>query len=72
MIHSNGMSDIRILRHIAHNPALLSKEKDIEISKGMVEKIRLEEDLRIATMEKKRLADSERILLNTFDTLKVL
>ena len=36
----------------------------------MVEKIRLEEDLRIATMEKKRLSDSERILLNTFDTLK--
>ena len=48
----------------------LTKEKDIEVGKVMVEKIRLEEDLRIATMERKRLTDSERILLNTFDTLK--
>ena len=36
----------------------------------MVEKMRVEEDLRIATLEKKRLSDTERILLNTFDTLK--
>ena len=44
----------------------LERAKDVI----MVEKIRLWEDLRIATMEKKRLSDSERILLNTFDTLK--
>ena len=50
--------------------ARLTKEKDIEVGKVMVEKIRVEEDLRIATLEKKRLADTERILLNTFDTLK--
>ena len=48
----------------------LTKEKDIEVGKIMVEKIRLEEDLRLATLEKKKLSDSERILLNTFDTLK--
>ena len=48
----------------------VTKEKDIEVGKVKVEKIRLEEELRIATLEKKRLADSERILLNTFDTLK--
>ena len=35
-----------------------------------IQKLKLEEDLRNATKEKKRLADSERILLNTFDTLK--
>ena len=46
------------------------KDKNAEVGKVMIEKIRLQEDLRTATMEKKRLADSERILLNTFDTLK--
>ena len=48
----------------------LTREKEIEVGKVMVEKMRVEEDLRIATLEKKRLSDTERILLNTFDTLK--
>ena len=48
----------------------ITKEKDIEVGKVMIEKIRIEEDLRVMTLEKKRLSDSERILLNTFDTLK--
>ena len=50
--------------------ARLTKDKDIEVGKVMVEKMRVEEDLRIATLENKRLFDTERILLNTFDTLK--
>ena len=50
--------------------ARLKKEKETEVGKVMIEKIRLEDDLRNATTEKKRLADTERMLLNTFDTLK--
>ena len=48
----------------------LTKDRTAEVNQVKVEKLKLEEDLRNATMEKKRLADTERILLNTFDTLK--
>jgi hypothetical protein len=48
----------------------ITKEKEAEVGQIKVEKIKLEEDLRNTTIEKKRLTDTERILLNTFDTLK--
>ena len=48
----------------------ITKEKEAEVGQVKVEKMKLEENLRNTTIERKRLADTERILLYTFDTLK--
>ena len=47
------------------------KDNREEVNKITIEKMKAEEDLRTAILEKNLLRDTERILLNTFDTLKM-
>ena len=47
------------------------KENKEEVDKISMEKMKVEEELRTAILEKNLLRDSERILLQTFDTLKM-
>ena len=53
-----------------HTIANITKEKDEELKKLKIAKKKVEEDYRNAVKEKQLLKDTERILLNTFDTLK--
>ena len=48
----------------------LTKQKDEELKKVKIQKKKVEEEYRSAIKEKQLLKDTERILLNTFDTLK--
>ena len=49
----------------------ISKENKEKVQKITMEKVKVEDELRSAVLEKNLLRDSERILLNTFDTLKM-
>ena len=49
----------------------LKKDNQEEVAKITTEKMKVEEELRSAVLEKNLLRDSERILLNTFDTLRM-
>ena len=49
----------------------MKKENKDEVAKLKTGKMKVEEELRSAILEKNLLRDSERILLNTFDTLKM-
>ena len=49
----------------------MKKENRGEVNKLKTEKMKVEDELRTAILEKNLLRDSERILLNTFDTLKM-
>ena len=53
-----------------HRIKNLTIEKDEELRKVKIEKKKTEEDYRTAVKEKQLLKETERILLNTFDTLK--
>ena len=50
---------------------IMKKENTEEVNKIATQKIKVEEELRTALLEKNLLRDTERILLNTFDTLKM-
>ena len=49
----------------------MKKENKDEVAKLKTGKMKVEDELRSAILEKNLLRDSERILLNTFDTLKM-
>ena len=53
-----------------HKITNITKAKDEELRNVKVSKKKIEEDYRNAIKEKQLLKDTERILLNTFDTLK--
>ena len=53
-----------------HRIKTITNEKDEELKNLKIEKKKTEEDYRSAIKEKHLLKDTERILLNTFDTLK--
>ena len=53
-----------------HKIANITKEKDEELKTVKIAKKKVEEDYRNVIKEKQLLKDTERILLNTFDTLK--
>ena len=53
-----------------HRIKNITIEKDEELRKVKTEKKKTEEDYRNAVQEKQLLKETERILLNTFDTLK--
>ena len=58
---------LEYIQKLEKNP----KKAEEEVSKIAIEKMKVEDELRSAVLEKNMLRDSERILLNTFDTLKM-
>ena len=54
-----------------HRMETMKKQNKEEVNKISIEKMKLEDELRSAILEKNLFRDSERILLNTFDTLKM-
>ena len=54
-----------------HKIENIKKESKEQVDKLNIEKTKFEEELRSTVLEKNLLRDSERILLHTFDTLKM-